>query len=147
MLKIIIGSFILMIFISYVAASDLNVSNGETGLSESNLTCFGDSCAADENYTYEANLKDPKCWYKINFCNLDFPLDENTTKVYQVVTLLKQVNYQQQADVEMYKSKYEKDRLDLYFLMGFIVIIAIWNIYLLSKTRRLKNKIIENENK
>ena len=104
-----------------------------------NLTCAGTSCALNQNYTYDANLKDPNCWYKINFCNVDINVNKTLTRVDDVVILLKQVNYQQQADVAMYKSKYETDRISMYVIIGFVIIVAIWNIYLLSRIRRLKN--------
>ena len=107
-----------------------------------NTTCTGEFCDLEsdsQNYTYQANLEDPKCWYKINFCNIDNNLTVPSS-AQQAITLLKQVNYQQQADVQMYKDKYESDRRYLYIIISFVIMVAIWNMYLLSRIRRLKNE-------
>ena len=91
----------------------------------SNL-CVGDSCNSNETgYSYEDNLKDPKCFYNLNFCNADYNLSDNSGR--DVIGVLKQVNYQMQGDLNLYKLKiYEKDKTIFGYTIIFFLLVLLF---------------------
>lgn len=109
-----------------------------------NATCNGDVCnlTYENNYSYENNLKDPKCWANINFCNL-----ENSTLNLNVINTLKQVNYDQQGllngcqvRLEELYDKNRQDKISFWVLFFLVIICGLWSTYITMKWRQDENR-------
>lgn len=138
---IFVGFLIMLIILILVSlASSLTYNQTQT-----NQSCHADLCLLEANksnytgdsYSYEDNLKDPKCYYNLNFCNIDNNISLNSNSQ-GVINVLKYVNYQIQNDL-IYKDKQIKQKKNtIIFLVGIIIIVMIWNLYLTF--RRQKNE-------
>ena len=115
-----------------------------------NDSCSGDLCSIKEaGYTYEDNLNDSKCYYNINFCNLDFDPSSNiSVNAITVLNTLKQVNYQMQDQLknctdQINKIKYINSERPIpeWILIILLIIAGLWAIYVTYQLRR------KNENK
>jgi len=71
-------------------------------------SCLGDSCNlnSSNNFpTYEENLNDPKCFFNLNFCNLNLSNENVTSNAQNIINILKQVNYQMQDELNNTNTK------------------------------------------
>lgn len=92
-------------------------------------------------YTYEDNLADPYCWYNLNFCNVGYnSSNEFGGGAYELLALLKQVNYQMQDDLNSSRTDLEICNRDLsnanitkYITIGLAILITLIFTYIFLK--------------
>jgi len=127
--------FTLGFLISLISAYDSNNSSIVP-----NESCTGDLCKLDSGgYTYQENLNDPKCYYNLNFCNLDFdPRLNMSENAVNLMNTLKQVNYQMQDELQVCKDNTGLSKTASYILIAVAVIAGLWALYLTITNRRSK---------
>jgi hypothetical protein len=114
-----------------------------------NYSCSGEMCNLsnsndNSSYTYQDNLNDPKCYYNLNFCNLDYnvTLPEGAQ---QLIDLLKQANYQMSDELQnktesinQLQKENHAQYMAIIIISGIAIIFAIWSSFLIFERRKEK---------
>jgi hypothetical protein len=114
MKKLFLFLFVFFILISFIS--------GE------NLTCEGEVCNRTKTSTYDENVLDKNCYYKINFCNLGFGVKNISDNAAMVINTLKYTNYQMSDELDACKSK-QTSPFIIYYFLGLILIVQTFIIY------------------
>lgn len=107
-----------------------NYTNYTLAVGNNSLNFSTDNSTEDFNgYTYEENLKDPLCFTRLNFCNLGMNITDNRN-AQQIIETLKQVNYQQQRDLNSCSDESVNNGTNVIVLIICLIMSCIWAGYI-----------------